>query len=130
MIVAASFAVSIPIGITTGLAVLLHEIPQEIGDFGILIHSGMLVKKALMFNFLSGLVALLGVVFALAVESKIKGFSNYLIPITAGGFLYIAGSDLIPQLHKDHEARLSTSFLQLVSIVLGVAVMTLLVFIE
>jgi zinc and cadmium transporter len=110
--------------------VLLHEIPQEIGDFGILIHSGMPVKKALAFNFLSALTALLGVAFELAVESRIKGFSNYLIPITAGGFLYIASSDLIPQLHRDHEAKLSTSFLQLISIVLGVGVMTLLVFIE
>lgn len=130
MIVAASFAVSVPIGVATTLAVILHEIPQEIGDFGILVYSGMSVKKALFFNFISALTAVVGAVIALILESRIKGFSAYLLPITAGGFLYIGGSDLIPELHKEDHVKISTSLLQLVSIMLGIGVMALLVFVE
>jgi len=130
MIVAASFAVSVPMGVATTLAVILHEIPQEIGDFGILIYSGMSAKKALFFNFISALTAVVGAVIALIMESRIKGFSAYLLPITAGGFLYIGGSDLIPELHKEDHVKISTSLLQLVSIMLGIGVMALLVFVE
>ena len=130
MIVAASFVVSIPIGIATALAVILHEIPQEIGDFGILVYSGMPVKKALFFNFLSALTAVVGAIIALTLESRLKGFSTYLLPITAGGFLYIGGSDLIPELHKEDHVKIFTSLLQLGAIMLGIAIMALLVFIE
>ncbi|MFA4991198.1 MAG: ZIP family metal transporter [Candidatus Omnitrophota bacterium] len=130
MIVAAGFAVSIPIGISTSLAVILHEIPQEIGDFGILIHSGMPVKKALFFNFLSALTSLAGAVIALLIESRVSGFSHYLLPVTAGGFLYIAGSDLIPELHRDHDAKISVSLLQFASIAFGVGIMALLILME
>ncbi|MDP2921009.1 MAG: ZIP family metal transporter [Candidatus Omnitrophota bacterium] len=130
MIVAASFAVSVPIGIATTLAVILHEIPQEIGDFGILIHSGMSAQKALFFNFLSALTAIVGAITALLLESRIKGFSSYLLPITAGGFLYIGGSDLIPELHKEDHVKISTSLAQLSAIMLGIGIMALLVFVE
>ncbi|PJC48775.1 MAG: ZIP family metal transporter [Candidatus Omnitrophica bacterium CG_4_9_14_0_2_um_filter_42_8] len=130
MIVAASFAVSVPIGIATALAVILHEIPQEIGDFGILVYSGMSVKKALFFNFLSALTAVVGAVIALTLESRIKGFLTYLLPITAGGFLYIGGSDLIPELHKEDHVKISTSLVQLAAIMLGIGMMALLVFVE
>lgn len=130
MIVAASFAVSVPIGIATTLAVILHEIPQEIGDFGILIYSGISVKKALFLNFISALTAVVGAVIALILESRIRGFAMYLLPITAGGFLYIGGSDLIPELHKEDHVKISTSLLQLVAIMLGIGIMALLVFIE
>jgi len=130
MIVAASFAVSIPIGIATTLAVILHEIPQEIGDFGILVYSGLPVKKALFFNFLSALTAVAGAIIALVLESRIKGFAAYLLPITAGGFLYIGGSDLIPELHKEDHVKISTSFVQLAAIMMGIGIMALLVFIE
>jgi zinc and cadmium transporter len=130
MIVAASFVVSVPIGIATTLAVILHEIPQEIGDFGILIYSGMPVKKALFMNFLSGLTSVVGAIIALTLESRIKGFSTYLLPITAGGFLYIGGSDLIPELHKEDHVKISTSALQLGFILLGIGLMALLVLVE
>jgi zinc and cadmium transporter len=130
MIVAASFVVSVPIGIATTLAVILHEIPQEMGDFGILVYSGMSVKKALFMNFLSALTAVVGAIIALLLESRIKGFSTYLLPITAGGFLYIGGTDLIPELHKEDHVKISTSLLQLVFIMLGIGIMALLVFIE
>jgi len=130
MIVGASFMVSIPIGIATTLAVILHEIPQEMGDFGILVYTGMPVKKALFFNFMTALAAIVGAIIALTVESYIKGFSVYLLPVTAGGFLYIAGSDLIPELHKEDHVNISSSLLQLVAIMLGVGMMALLIFIE
>jgi len=130
MIVAGSFAASVPIGIATTLAVILHEIPQEIGDFGILVYSGLPVKKALFFNFLSALTAVAGAIIALVLESRIKGFATYLLPITAGGFLYIGGSDLIPELHKEDHMKISTSVTQLAAIMLGIGIMALLVFIE
>lgn len=130
MIVAASFAASLPIGIATTLAVILHEIPQEIGDFGILVYSGLPVKKALFLNFISALTAVVGAMIALLLESRIKGFSLYLLPITAGGFLYIGGSDLIPELHKEDHVKISTSLVQLSAIVLGIGIMAMLVLIE
>jgi len=130
MIVAGSFAVSVPIGIATTLAVILHEIPQEIGDFGILVYSGIAVKKALFLNFISALASVVGAIIALALESRIKGFAAYLLPVTAGGFLYIGGSDLIPELHKEDHVKISTSLVQLAAIMLGIGIMALMVFIE
>ena len=128
MLVAASYMVSLPIGVATTLAVVMHEIPQELGDFGVLIHAGLSVKKALAFNLLSALTAMLGAVLAIAVGSEMEGFSLSLLPLTAGGFLYIAGSDLIPELH--HELEASKSLLQFIMIILGVGVMALLIILE
>ncbi|MCX8014433.1 MAG: ZIP family metal transporter [candidate division WOR-3 bacterium] len=128
MIIGASYAVSIPIGITTTLAVVLHEIPQEIGDFGILIHGGLTPQKAVLYNFLSALVAVIGVLLSLIIGPHIKNYSIVLIPITAGGFIYIAGSDLIPELQ--HDVKISISLLQFIFILLGIAVMALLGMIE
>lgn len=130
MIIAASFLVSIPIGLTTTLAVILHEIPQEIGHFGILVHGGLSVRKALIFNFLSALVAIAGAVALLLIGSHLGNLSLYLIPITAGGFLYIAGSDLIPELHHHTDVNLAASFWQFVCIILGLSMMALLVLLE
>jgi zinc and cadmium transporter len=130
VIIAASFLVSIPIGITTTLAVILHEIPQEIGDFGIYLHKGMSVKKALTFNFLSALTSVAGAVITLLIGAHIQELTKYFVPITAGGFLYIAGSDLIPELHHGSDQKPTTSLLQFVMIVLGVAVMASLTFLE
>ena len=129
MIIAASYSVSIPIGIATTLAVVLHEIPQEIGDFGILIHGGLNTRKALIFNLLSALTAIFGAVIALVIGPLIEGFALYLLPITAGGFLYIAGSDLIPEIHQ-HDVKPSVSFWQFICIALGVYVMALLKLLE
>lgn len=124
LLIAASFTVSLPLGISTSLAILLHEIPQEIGDFGVLIHGGMSVKKALLFNFLSAMTALLGAIFFLMIGSSINNLAYFLLPITAGGFIYIAGSDLVPELHQ--ETKIKNSLLQFFSIILGIAIMFLL----
>ena len=128
MLIGASYCVSIPIGIATTLAVVLHEIPQEIGDFGVLVHGGLSVKKALAFNFLSAVTAILGALISLVIGPHLADYSLSLLPITAGGFIYIAGSDLIPELQ--HEVKLSNSILQFSSIILGVGVMALLVLLE
>jgi zinc and cadmium transporter len=129
MIIAASFIVSIKLGIFTSIAVLLHEIPQEFGDFAILIHSGLSLKKTIMYNILSATSAFVGVFLVFLLGSKVSSLSSYLLPITAGAFIYLAASDLIPELHR-HDPPLSHSLLQLLFIILGVALMSLLVFLE
>jgi zinc and cadmium transporter len=128
MLIGASYIVSVPIGIATTLAVIFHEIPQEIGDFGVLIHGGLSVKKALFFNYLSAIFAVVGALISLIIGQKISGYALSLLPITAGGFIYIAGSDLIPELQ--HEVKVSNSILQFFSIILGAGIMGLLLLLE
>ena len=127
MVIGATYLVSIPLGITTTLAIILHEIPQEIGDFGVLIHGGLTPRRAMFFNFLSALTAVLGAAISLTLGPAIQGYSLILVPITAGGFIYIAGSDLLPELH--HESRPRNSLWQLVGILCGIGVMALLLFV-
>jgi zinc and cadmium transporter len=124
MVIAASYSVDFGLGLTTTLAVVLHEIPQEIGDFGVLVNGGLAPRKALTFNFLSGLTAVLGAVIALLVGPLIKNFSIVLLPVTAGGFIYIAGSDLIPELQ--HCEEMKDTVIQFLAIVLGIGIMALL----
>ena len=126
MIIAASYQASIPIGIATTLAVMFHEIPQEIGDFGILVHAGLDVRKALLLNFATALTACVGALIVLVIGPGLKQLTLYLLPVTAGGFLYIACSDLIPEL-QNHDAKISVSLYQLICIIAGVGVMALLV---
>ena len=121
ILIGVSYAVSIPLGMATTVAVLLHEIPQEIGDFGILIHGGLTVKKALLFNFASALTSVIGVVLVLIIGTSMEGIVLYFLPMTAGGFIYIAGSDLIPELH--HNTDVKVSILQLMALLGGIAVM-------
>lgn len=127
IVIAASYFISIEIGIATTIAVILHEIPQEIGDFGILLHAGLSKVRALFFNFLSALFAVLGSLLFFLFPS-IESAVPYIIAFAAGNFLYIAGSDLVPELHKTREV--SRSFLQLIALVLGFAAMYLLLFLE
>ena len=129
LIVGGSYLVSIPIGISTTLAVIFHEIPQELGDFGVLIHGGFNKKKALWFNFLTALTAILGAIIAFVVGTTLVGFIPLLIPFAAGNFIYIAGSDLIPELRKD-EPNPKKAALQVVSITLGVITMLLILLLE
>ncbi|GIW64636.1 MAG: hypothetical protein KatS3mg092_0569 [Patescibacteria group bacterium] len=125
--VAASYLVNIPTGIATTIAVIFHEIPQEIGDFGVLLHGGFSVKKALVFNFLTALSAILGALIGLTLASRVKDITLFLVPFAAGNFIYIAGSDLIPELHK--ETAIKKGFLQILSFIIGVLVMYSLLFI-
>jgi zinc and cadmium transporter len=128
MVIGATYLVSIPLGITTTLAIILHEIPQEMGDFGVLIHGGLSVKKALVFNLLSGATAIVGAVLSLAIGPHVQGYTVALVPITAGGFIYIAGSDLLPELQKD--VKISRSLLQFALILLGIGIMAALLLVE
>ncbi len=128
VIIGISFLASVPLGIATTLAVILHEIPQEIGDFAVLLHAGYTRKRALWLNFLSAFSAVLGTLVAFLLGGAGESFTNWILPLAAGGFIYIAMTDLIPELHKTK--KFSYSFLQLLSIILGIILMVGLVFIE
>lgn len=128
MIIAASYLINIPVGIATTIAVVLHEIPQEIGDFATLLHGGFSRAKALTFNFLSALTAFLGLVFALIMQSYVENIEFFIVPVAIGGFIYIAGSDLIPELNK--HPKLKSSLLQLLFFVIGIAIMAALLLFE
>ncbi|MFC1704888.1 ZIP family metal transporter [Nanoarchaeota archaeon] len=128
MIIGGAYLANFHLGLTTTIAVILHEIPQEIGDLGVLLHAGMPRLKALFFNFLSALTAVLGVIISLTLGARLENYLMFLLPLTAGGFIYIAGSDLIPELKK--ECGASKSFIQLAWLVLGVVVMLLLTLVE
>ena len=127
-IIAGSFLVHPWIGFATTVAVILHEIPQEIGDFGILLHAGYTKRKALWFNFLSALAAVFGAVVTLLIGKSVEGITNALVPITIGGFLYISLSDLLPQIHE--EPKTKRSIRQFFLVLFGIAVMASLLLLE
>lgn len=128
MIIGASFLISVPVGLATTLAVILHEIPQEIGDFAVLIHSGYTKKRALWLNFLSALLAILGAVVFFLLGKITQESSMWFLPIAAGGFIYIAVADLIPELQKTKEMKYS--IMQIIAVIVGVLAMISLTFIE
>lgn len=121
VMVAASFQVDLSVGAAATLAVAIHEIPQEIGDFGVLIHGGLSVKRALFLNFLSATMAILGAVVSLIVGAESQQFVAYLLPVAAANFLYIAAADLIPELHRERGAK--KAVVQVALVVLGVLLM-------
>jgi zinc and cadmium transporter len=128
LLIGASYLVSIPVGIATTVAIALHEIPQEIGDFAVLTHGGLSRKRALFLNFLTALTAVIGAVLAIYLSGQITGLTHFLIPFAAGHFIYIATADLIPELHK--EDNLEKSTLQLLWFILGIGIMYALILIE
>lgn len=128
IIIGISYFLSIPIGIATTIAVILHEIPQEIADYGVLIYGGFTRKKALLMNLLTATTSFIGLAFALIVGSKAEFLIDILIPIAAGNFIYIACSDLIPELHK--ETNTKKSLAQILSFILGATIILLMIFIE
>jgi len=119
--IAASYLLNTGAGIATTLAVAFHEIPQEIGDFGVLLHGGFKVKKALFLNFLTALSAFIGAIVSLLLNNKIEHLTLFLVPFAAGNFVYIASSDLIPELHKETEIK--KGLIQTITFLLGVLVM-------
>jgi zinc and cadmium transporter len=119
--IAATFLVNPTLGMVTTLAVGAHEIPHEIGNFAILLHSGFGRKKALLFNFFSACAAIVGAAAVLLAHNELSSVTRYMLPFAAGNLLYIAGSDLIPELHK--HSRISQSILQLLGMILGMAAM-------
>lgn len=129
MIIGASYLINIPAGVATTLAVALHEIPQEIGDYGILIHGGFSKSKALLMNFTTACFSFIGVGLVLFLNSSISGIERILIPVAAGGFIYVAGTDLIPEVHK-HSKSFGKNLLQLLAFIFGMGVMFALLFLE
>jgi len=120
MIIAATFVLGFELGFITTLAVISHEIPQEIGDFGVLIYGGLGRRKALTYNFISALTAILGAVVTYYVV-YLRDNYTLLVPFAAGGFIYIAATDLMPELHKKSHA--GESIIQLLSILFGLGLM-------
>jgi zinc and cadmium transporter len=123
VIIATSFIASVPLGFATTLAVVTHEIPQEIGDFGILVYGGLSKAKALVFNLVSALMAVLGALFVYAFSPYLPSLAYFLV-FAAGSFIYIATTDLIPELQKERDA--GRSLAQFVLLLSGILLMQLL----
>ena len=100
VVIGTAVRTSIPLGISTALAVATHEIPQEIGDMAILLHAGYSRRKALILNLVSGASAVLGAIVAVFALEWVPQVSQYVLSIAAAGFLYVAMADLIPDLHR------------------------------
>ena len=123
ILIGTSYLVSSSTGFSITLAILLHEIPQEIGDFGVLVHAGLRPGQALLLNFLTALLAIIGALIGLSVGHLVHALPLYMLPFAAGGFIYIAASDLMPELHKENDPRKSLA--QLGAIALGIGCMLL-----
>jgi zinc and cadmium transporter len=128
LLIGASYVVSPTLGVSTTLAVLLHEIPQEMGDFGILVHSGLSIRQAVVVNLASASVAIFGTVSALLLETIAREAVAALVPVAAGGFIYLAAADLIPELQHDRSLRALIEQSGLIAA--GIAFMVLLAAIE
>ncbi|MBP9819237.1 ZIP family metal transporter [Candidatus Woesebacteria bacterium] len=128
VIIAGAFMTDVKIGIITTIAVALHEIPQEIGDMGVLLHAGFSRKTALLANVSISLTALLGGIFGYFFISLADTAVAYLLPLAAGNFLYLASSDLLPEIRKeDHKHRFGIS---MAFVMLGVAIMAVFTLLE
>jgi zinc and cadmium transporter len=123
LIIAASFVVSIPLGIAAAVAIAFHEIPQEIADFGVLVYAGFSKKKALLMNFGVALATVVGGVVGYFIASQATDIANGLLPFAAGGFIYIAATDLVPEIKK--ETALRKSVVTLLVFILGIVLMYL-----
>jgi zinc and cadmium transporter len=120
--VAGAFMIDVRLGITAWLAAAAHEVPQELGDFAVLVHGGWSRRKALAFNFLSALTFLLGGLLAYLASFRID--VSFLVPFAAGNFIYVAASDLVPAVNKQRE--LGPSFVHFFCLLAGIAVLFLL----
>ncbi len=121
LIIAVSFLTAIPVGIATAVAVITHEIPQEIGDFGVLLHSGFTKKTAIVANFFIALTAFVGAAIPFVFQINPTELIDVLLPFAAGNFIYIAGSDLVPELKE--QRRTAQSVLQMFMLLAGIAIM-------
>lgn len=123
VLIAASFATGTGLGIIATLAIALHEIPQEIGDFGVLLHSGFSRRRALLFNILVSLTAILGGILGYFASHSVTQFAHLLIPVAAGGFIYISAADLIPELKTETSTKRTISMIM--TFLFGVLIMFL-----
>lgn len=123
LVIAGSYAVSLPLGIAATISVIFHEIPQEIADFGILLYAGLTKTKAILFNFLSATAAILGAITGILFTQHIHWFSDMIIPFAVGNFIYIAASNLVPEIHKHSKTK--ETILHIIAICAGVGIMLL-----
>lgn len=121
LIIAASFLINIPFGIITSVLIFAHEVPQELGDFGVLVYGGFSKLKALFYNFLSQLTCVVGGVAGYFLSTRIIGVVPFILPFAAGGFIYISASDLIPELHK--EKNIKKSLWSFIFFIIGILLM-------
>ncbi len=128
LIIAASFMVDFRVGVVSTLAIILHEVPQEIGDFGVLLHGGFNRFKALMLNFATAVTAVIGGIVGFFLSGIVENFTLILLPFAAGGFIYIAASDLIPELRN--EKKIDRSLLIFLTFLIGVFMMYAVKFLE
>jgi zinc and cadmium transporter len=128
MVIAASFLVDPTLGIATTIAVIFHEIPQEIGQFAILLHGGWSKAKAIWYNLLSGLASILGAAVVVFFARGVEEAPTFLLAFAGASFIYIALSDIVPQLHKENSKL--KGFGQFVWLILGIALMASLLLLE
>lgn len=121
LIIAASFVTNFHLGIATTLAVALHEIPQELGDFAVLVYGGFGRNRALVFNFATALTAILGGIVGYLASSIMETSIIYLLPFAAGNFIYIAAADLIPEIK--HQVSLRRSSVHFIIFLIGISIM-------
>jgi zinc and cadmium transporter len=124
IIIGVSFFVSIPFGIITTLLIIGHEIPQELGNFGVLVYGGFGKTKALIYSFIAQLTCVIGGIAAYFFSKSMTGIVPFILPFAAGGFIYIAASDLIPELHK--EPKLKKSLISFGFFIIGIVFMFML----
>ncbi|MBI5065709.1 ZIP family metal transporter [Candidatus Woesearchaeota archaeon] len=123
MVIAISFLTSFELGIIASIAVIIHEIPQEIGDFGILVYGGFTRLRALMYNFLFALTAFLGALVTYFFSINIRGVNEILLPIAAGNFIYLALADLLPEIH--HEQGFQRTMMHVLTLISGIFIIWL-----
>jgi zinc and cadmium transporter len=123
IIIAASFVISIPIGIATLIMILAHEIPKKVGDFGVIVYGGFENKKALFIIFIVSLFVVIGGVFGYFISKNTDMATEILLPLAAGGFIYIGASDLLPEVRKEIDIR--KSIIAFEFFILGILIMWL-----
>ncbi|MBI5173180.1 MAG: ZIP family metal transporter [Candidatus Melainabacteria bacterium] len=121
LVMGAAFLVSVPAGLAVSLAIFLHEIPMELGDYAVLRHAGFSSRKALLLNFVSAIVNVLGLSLAFLLGGTLPGFTSIATPLAAGAMLYLAASGLVPQLRMQGGGWQKLSYFGMT--LLGVAVM-------
>jgi len=121
ILIGAAFWYKFEIGIATALSVLLHELPHEFGNFGVLVHAGYTPKRALIFNFLSACCSFLGAIVVLVFSNVAGILSVAVLPFAAGGFIYLAAADLIPELQR--EKAIIKSIFQFLALLFGLGIM-------
>lgn len=123
MLIAATFLIDVRLGLIAAVGVLLHELPQEVGDFGILLHSGLSRARVIGYNLLSSVGALAGGIVVLLFGARLEQFAPILIALVAGNFLYIAAVDLIPSTHHHENTSRHREALHVAVFILGAAIM-------